>query len=260
MVCNETGAPLSFSYGQPKTQNCTIETLSDELYHLLEYFVHSDVPLSCRVPSYPLSAENAFASTISESADNSASDHERWTPFTIALQGTLQLSHLHIHTHINALFHTASDEDSIPEYLKNKNKKLRKDTSHLIGTAAYSLPAPNTPSNPGLNLEGTKIVRNEPLVLTFNVGWIEGAVLPGMAGKPVMKLTDHNIGFSLLSFFAIAASGGVGAMLMLVYERRKSGRAGYGVLPMASNGGLVRSQSGYGGYGGYSTSSMGKRD
>lgn len=145
---------------------------------------------------------------------------------------------------MNALFHTDSAKTSNSE-------------SYLIASTAYSLPN-STSSEPA---EGSKIVRNEPVVLTFNVGWIDGAVLPGMVGRPVMKVTDHSVGLSLLSFFALAASAGVGAMAMLVYERRKSGRSaiyGNGLLGGNVGNGAAR-PSGYGGYGGFS-SSPGKRD
>ena len=226
------------------TQTCTILDLPDELYHLLEFFVHSDVPLTCRVPSYPISSDSiSIPSSIS---DGAAESQEQWTPFTIALQGTLQLSHLHLHTSINVLFHTSQDA-----------VKVRDKTSHLIASTAYSLP---NSTDPDLPAEGTKIIRNEPLVLTFNVGWIDGAVLPGMVGRPVLGVKDHNIGFSLLSFFALAASAGVGAMGMLVYERRKKASAKYGNGLLGGNigNGTVR-MNGYGGYGGY-TSSTGKRD
>jgi hypothetical protein len=129
--------------------------------------------------------------------------------------------------------------------------------SHLIASTAYSLPNISA-SAPA---EGTKIVRNEPVVLTFNVGWIDGAVLPGMVGRPVLGVKDHSLGFSLLSLCALAASAGVGAMAMLVYERRKSGRSGVygnGILGGNVGNGMPRT-SGYGGYGGY-TNSLGKRD
>jgi hypothetical protein len=236
-TCNETALPLSFSYATPQTQTCTIDILPDELYHLIEFFVHSDVPLACRIPSSPLSPETVL--------DTEDSAKQAWTPLTIALQGTLQLSHLHLHTNINALFHTS------PDVLGTKDS-----TSHLIAATAYSVPN-TTLSAP---VEGMKILRNEPLVFTFNIGWIDGDVLPGMVGRPVAKITDHSVGFSLLSFFALAASGGVGAIGMLVYERRKSGRAGAmnGILPNVNGVGRTTGYGGYGGYGSYSTT--GKRD
>lgn len=256
LQCNETSSPLSFAYGTPQTVTCTIETLSDEFYHLLEYFVHSDVPLSCRVPSRPLSASDHLntASHSSDPGSNAAADSAKWTPLTIALQGTLQLSHLHLHTNINVLFHTVDEDIKLP----SSKSMLYEDPSHLIASTAYSLPDPNTVP------EGTKITRNEPLVFTFNVGWIPGAILPGMVsadtGKMYMGVTTHRTGFSLLSFFAVLGSGGTGALLMLLYERRKSGRANMnGILP--TNGYTAPGRTGYGGYGGYGGySGPGKRD
>jgi hypothetical protein len=237
-TCNETSLPLTFAYGTPQTQTCTIDIL-DELYHLLEFFVHSDVPLTCRIPSFPLSPDT---SSVLDAGD--AATRQTWTPLTIALQGTLQLSHLHLHTNINVLLHTS------PDLLGSKDS-----TSHLIASTAYSVPN-TTASAPE---DGAKILRNEPLTFTFNIGWIDGDVLPGMVGRPVARITDHSLGFSLLSLCALAASGGVGAIGMLVYERRKSGRSGgvNGILPNVN--GVGRS-TGYGGYGGYGSYNTGKRD
>ncbi|KAI1618664.1 hypothetical protein EDD37DRAFT_623373 [Exophiala viscosa] len=249
-TCNETNQPLSFLYNTPQTQTCTIESLPDELYHLFEFFVHSDVPLSCRIPSHPLSQEELGITSSLPEVGGTGAEKDLWTPFTIALQGTLQLSHLHLHTNINVLFHMSQDtEDS-----------KAPASSHLIASTAYSLPNVSA-SAP---IEGTKIVRNEPVVLTFNVGWIDGAVLPGMVGRPVLGVTNHSLGFSLLSFCAVAAAAGVGAMAMLIYERQKSGRSGVygnGLLGGNVGNGMPRT-SGYGGYGGYGgyTNSVGKRD
>ena len=237
-TCNETSLPLAFPYATPQSLTCTIDALPDELYHLFEFFVHNDVPLTCRIPTYPLTHENtpAFDTGVKKEGLD-----ETWTPFTIALQGTLQLSHMHLHTSINVLFHTSDNET---------------EPSHLVASTAYSLPN----SSETASREGTKIVRFEPLVLDFNVGWIDGAELPGMVGRPVMGVTSHRIGFSLLSFFAVAASAGVGAMGMLVYERKKSGRSGYGNGILGGNVGPGTARTtGYGGYGNYS-SGVGKRD
>jgi hypothetical protein len=169
-----------------------------------------------------------------------------WSPLTIALQGSLQHSHLHLHTTINVLFHTSADSNT---------------PSHLIAAAAYSLP---NLTDPMLPLEGTKVIRTEPLSFTFEVGWIDGAILPGMVGRPVIGVKDHGLGFSLLTFFALAASAGVGAMGMMIWERRKSGRSMNGLLPTVggargmSGGG---NGTGYGGYGGYATGyGPGKKD
>ena len=222
--CNETASSLAFAYGEPASLTCTIDNLEDELYHLLEFYVHNDVPLSCRVPSFPLSAPPSESKDVSFESDIVKAN--QWTPLTIALQGTLQLSHLHIHTSINVLLHSS------PE-------------SHLIAATAYSLPniTKQTPYP-----EGSKIIRGEPVIFTFNVGWIDGTILPGMVGKPLQRVTDHGIGFFLLCVFGCLASAGVGGMAMMQYERRKwRGTKGIdGIL--GANGGR---SNGYGGYGGY---------
>jgi hypothetical protein len=173
---------------------------------------------------------------------------DAWTPLTIALQGTLQLSHLHLHTSINALFHTNIDEGALSS------------SSHIIASTAYSLP---NLTDPSLSSEGTKVFRTEPLVFTFNVGWIDGDILPGMVGRPLVGVKDHGVGFILLSFFALAASAGIGAMGMMIWERRKSGRSMNGLPPIGVKGmGIngMNGHSGYGGYGGYGVYGTGKRD
>ncbi|PNY28786.1 Uncharacterized protein TCAP_01289, partial [Tolypocladium capitatum] len=50
-VCNETGKPLEFQYGTEAEINCTIAFVSDPFFHLLEFYIHSDAPLSCRLPA-----------------------------------------------------------------------------------------------------------------------------------------------------------------------------------------------------------------
>jgi hypothetical protein len=224
-TCNETSLPLAFPFNTPQTQLCTIDALPDELYHLFEFFVHSDVPLTCRVPTYPFSPSSNPFDTQGSKKDVSA-DLDTWTPFTI-----------------NVLFHTSNSTLEPP---------------HLLASTAYSLPN----SSSSAAREGTKIMRFEPLVLIFNVGWIDGTVLPGMVGRPVLGVKDHSVGFSLLSFFALMASAGVGAIGMLVYERKKSGRSGgygNGILGGNIGSGSAARNTGYGGYGGYS-SGVGKRD
>lgn len=140
------------------------------------------------------------------------------------------------------------------------------DRARLLAATAYSLPNTSTAAP----REGSKIFRNEPLTFTFNVGWVEGTLLPGMAGgsggRPVLLgVRDHGVGLTLFSFFALAAAAGVGAMAMLVYERRKSGRTMNGLLGGNKGGGGVgnggaRVGNGYGGYGGYGGYASGKRD
>ena len=232
-VCNETGVSLFFAYGEPTTQTCTIDSLDDDLYHLLEFYVHNDAPLACRIPSYPLSSSPSNKKDASSIAD--ASPSTQWTPLTFALQGTLQLSHIHLHTSINVLLHSSP-------------------SNSLIAGTAYSLPniTTETPSP-----EGSKVIRGEPLTFTFNIGWIDGTVLPGMMGRPLPRVRDHGIGFFFLCVFACLASAGVGGIAVMQFERRKwnKGKAMDGLL--GANTARTNGYSGYGGYGGYSS---GKRD
>lgn len=61
MTCNETGRPLELYFGIEKghhTQlillrslfltlsdiNCTLESIDDPLFHLLEFYIHNDAP------------------------------------------------------------------------------------------------------------------------------------------------------------------------------------------------------------------------
>lgn len=48
-TCKETGKPLSFHYGVSEDIECSI-SFTDELYHLLQLYVHEDAPFSCRIP------------------------------------------------------------------------------------------------------------------------------------------------------------------------------------------------------------------
>ena len=212
------------------------------------------MPLTCRVPSYPLLKRVATVHTyepsakVDESGVVGAGSGGAWTPLTVALQGTLQLSHLHLHTSVNVLFHTSVDavDSSSP--------------SHLIASIAYSLPHLTDPS---LSTEGTKVLRTEPLAFVFKVGWVDGDVLPGMVGRPITGVRNHGVGFTLLSFFALAASAGLGAIGMMIWERRKGGRIMNGLPPIGIRGIGLNGHSGYGGhsgYRGYGGYGVGKRD
>jgi hypothetical protein len=52
-VGNETCKPLEFYYGIETEQNCTTAMTSNPFFHLLEFYIHSTAPLSCRLPSRP---------------------------------------------------------------------------------------------------------------------------------------------------------------------------------------------------------------
>lgn len=296
-ICNETSEPLSLPFAEPTHLTCTIDALTDDLYHLLEYYVHNDAPLSCRVPTYPQSSSSDYTDeTETALADKGK---EAWTPLTIALQGTLQLSHIHIWTDINVLMHhsplTPSSEDD----------ESTTPPGAILAAAAYSIP-PNqivSPANKEQKnaIEGTKIIRSEPLTFTFHVAWIEGADVLALssAASTMMaaKVSPIGIGFlnSLFWMLLVFAAAGVGAIGALQWERRGGAnfvrrRGGFGLgsggggsmwkgqslLGMDSKGngaskgfgagpgGIGASTSngygGYGGYGGYSSGMTGKRD
>ncbi|CAG7917591.1 unnamed protein product [Penicillium olsonii] len=292
-TCNETTRPLSFRYGISETITCTIPSLSDELYHLLEFYVHSDVPMTCRVPTAPLTAsaephaskdeKSGEADTLSALADNGPP----FTPLTIALQGTLQRSHLHIWTDMNVVMHNMASDAAAEQ--KTNNGAQSGQPGFAVGGTAYSTPEfDNTGKMPKLDEEeepvalaqaarepwtaghGTKVVRGEPLTFSFHVAWLEGG---DSIGWPVRPATDSWLALatgtgkgsgsfiSKLVFFFMAAS--VGALVALYWERKGGrtrspwhgdgllggtpARGGKGPGVTFGNGGKA---NGYGGYAG----------
>ncbi|KGO77037.1 hypothetical protein PITC_005620 [Penicillium italicum] len=261
VTCNETARPLSLHYGISETITCTIDSLSDELYHLLEFYVHSDVPMTCRVPTAPLTpsagaAEHADkdsdqksgeADTLSALADNGPP----FTPLTVALQGTLQLSHLHIWTDMNVVMHNMASDAAAEQSSKTRSGQSGQP-GFVVGGIAYSTPEfDNTGKNVKLDEDeepvalsqaarepwtaghGTKVVRGEPLTFSFHVAWLEGGASIGWPVRPPSnswlalatgsKKSSGSL-FSKLVFFVMAAS--VGALVALFWER--SGGRGRG--------------------------------
>ncbi|KAL5343877.1 hypothetical protein BJX70DRAFT_2107 [Aspergillus crustosus] len=255
-TCKETSSPLALRYGVTETVNCTIDSLPDELYHLLEYYVHSDVPMTCRVPTAPLSTtSNTNPDTKSDDQDAAAEGEEGttlsvleddgppYTPITFALQGTLQKSHLHIWTDMNVLAH------NIPQ-LSASGKRKKNKQGYIVAGTAYSVPefefsllrgkggddAKKEPSaekeasavseaakEPWTAGHGTKVIRGEPLTFTFHVSWIEGGSGIGWPSRGSSS-SSSMFGwlFSKLFFFGLAAS--VGAVAALYWERNGGGR------------------------------------
>lgn len=204
-TCNETSLPLALRYGVTETVNCTVDSLPDELYHLLEYYVHSDVPMTCRVPTVPLASSGTGSEHEKHEKHEDHEDHESvldgdpaYTPLTFALQGTLQRSHLHMWTDMNVLVHNIASESSSK---KSKSKKKQKvSPGYVVAGTAYSLPEFDNTSlqkstsslstrekkekavvamfdaarEPWTAGHGTKIIRGEPLTFTFYVSWVEG--------------------------------------------------------------------------------------
>ncbi|KAL3470155.1 hypothetical protein BJX99DRAFT_251420 [Aspergillus californicus] len=268
-TCKETSFPLALRYGASETVNCTIDSLPDELYHLLEYYVHSDVPMTCRVPTAPLDvpvssapdnkdAEEGEGNTLSVLNENGPP----YTPITFALQGTLQKSHLHIWTDMNVLAH------SIPQIplSSKKNKKGKEQQGYIVAGTAYSVPEFEDKSTaktakedkdksdeekeasavseaarePWTAGHGTKVIRGEPLTFTFHVSWIEGARGIGWPSRDISTSGSSGAGwfFTKVVFFVLAAS--VGALVALYWERNQGGRRrgwkGDGILGVPAMG------------------------
>lgn len=294
-TCNETNRPLAFHYGISESLTCTVSALPDELYHLLEYYVHSDVPLTCRVPTEPLEPVAVVPTAGQEKPGEGKTEGEggvdvlrhsgpAYTPLTFSLQGTLQTSHLHLWTDMNVLVH------SIPSRTgKGQGKKGKKEgPGYVVAGTAYSVPefdgsvlgdgltssssreedeeaavaaAARDPWTAG---HGTKVIRGEPLSFTFHVRWVEGG---GAIGWPRRGDDEDGEGsgvaafFSKLFFFALAAS--VGGMAALYFERRRrAGWRGDGILGVPPRGkGSVGISYGNGGkmngYGGFSSAASG---
>ena len=148
--------------------NCTIPTLPDRLFHLLEFYIHNDAPLSCRLPSRPAT---------------SALNTPEYTHLQFALTGTLQLSHLHINPSINMLLHTTASETSEAD-------------SEILAATAYSLPSIASTQ---------RLVIGDPLPLQLSVRWYTSKVLPASTSK-VSGLGGHvhlsTVIYCLLSFGA----------------------------------------------------------
>lgn len=231
-TCNETGRPLELTFGIEKDINCTIDFIDDAFFHILEFYVHSDAPLTCRIPTRPLPSaalKQEYEGATKDMTEGQGSLSDVYTPMIVALTGTLQLSHLHVSTSLNVLVHAAP-------------KSVAPGT--IAAATAYSI-SREPPS---------RIVIGDSLPLRFSVRWYPTTSLPsgwtGMGG---------HLTFSTLVYCLISA--GASAAICLAYFRgvelpRRLKSHGKDRIGGMERGGL----GGYGianGYGGYG---IGKRD
>ncbi|RMZ73486.1 Phosphoglucose isomerase (PGI) [Pyrenophora seminiperda CCB06] len=157
-VCAETQAPLHLSFGREGEINCTIPFITDEFFHLLEFYIHNDAPLSCRIPSKPL-PPSVYETTYRVSDESTqegvlGSQSNMYTPLVIALAGTLQLSHLHVGNYLNLLVHASP-------------KSVSKGT--VDAATAYSVSS---------RTRNSKITIGDSLNLQFSVRWYPSTTLP----------------------------------------------------------------------------------
>jgi hypothetical protein len=227
--------------------NCTLDFITDPFFHLLEFYIHNDAPLTCRVPSRPLppspKEEEYKVSDASTQEGALGSQSTLYTPLIIALAGTLQLSHLHIGNYLNLLVHAAP-------------KSVSPGT--IDAAAAYSISA---------HSRNTKVTIGDSLPLQFSVRWYPSTTLPpgwtGYGGHVYMSTLIYCL-LSAGASAAICVAYFRGVELprrLRRYARDKVGQGrfgggGYG-LPTSANGVGGGSGYGYGGYGGYG---LGKKD
>ncbi|QUC20770.1 uncharacterized protein UV8b_05011 [Ustilaginoidea virens] len=212
-VCNETGKPLEFHYGYEGEANCTLDFVSDPFFHLLEFYVHNDAPMSCRLPARPPAQVDIVGETPPP---------REYIPLVFALAGTLQMSHMHISTHMNVLLH------SMPKH------HLRPHDSGVLDSAiAYS-------TSPLSHMQGSqtaRIIPGEPLPLTFSVRWFPTPHLPKTEGKVEWRglggrgFAPGALLHSLVSFAAGVLVAGL-YTLGVVLPRRLRARSMGGATPL----------------------------
>lgn len=206
--------------------NCTLKAIDDPLFHLLEFYIHNDAPLTCRIPTHPLTSPQ-----ISPTATSSTNDD--YIPLIFALSGALQLSHLHISSNLNVLLHTS------PE--------LATQDADILAATAYS--------SPSLSSASTRIVIGDPLPLQLSVHWYSTPTLPpSTTGKAGLGGHVH---FSTVVYCFLSA--GVGVAVSLAYFRgielpNRLRRYGKDRMGGERGGGYAFPGSGMNGYG------TGKRD
>ncbi|KAF1813242.1 hypothetical protein P152DRAFT_513504 [Eremomyces bilateralis CBS 781.70] len=243
-ICKETGRPLELLYGVDTTINCTLDFISDSLFHLLEFYVHNDAPLTCRLPTRPLPSLSPPSSTDKGVPDSgphdlppppdSASrpntgigaDDPLYTPLLVALTGTLQLSHLHVSNHLNLIVHTAhgalSPSTSPPPNTNTpQRRKGAKDGLITAATAYSSPPFPHTDSS------NAKLVIGDELTLRFTVRWYGGAL-------PVDGASGTRVSWAGCLYY-LAVGAGFGGGVVFAWLRR--GKRAGPILAMYGGGG-----------------------
>lgn len=218
--CKETSSPLEFHYGVEGEVNCTIPMIDDPFYHLLEFYIHNDAPLSCRLPARP----RQHATIVGEKLPD-----QEYIPLVFAMAGTLQKSHMHISTHMNVLLHSTP-----------KRHIHHHDSGVLDSAISYS-------TSPLSHMEGSaskRLIIGEPLPLMFSVRWFPTPALPKTEGKVEWSgLGGHiyasTFFYSVVSFIAGIVLSGM-YIMGVILPRRLKGRPLGGATPLGYgvNGGM----------------------
>ena len=286
-TCNETNRPLELFYGiesgialeftsyslgvppellysfssvanriSPAEINCTLAAIDDPLFHLLEFYVHNDAPLTCRIPTRP----NPYSSPSAKSTSNKDQKQapislepgpDDYIPLVFALSGKLQLSHLHVSPNLNVVFHTSFPRNKKEKEQRKENRRkglIEEDEGAILAATAYSTPS--------LTSSSIRIIIGDPLALRLNVHWYASPDLPPST-TPTSYLLGEHVHFSTLAYCLLSAGGG--AMGALAYfrgvELPKRIRR-YGKERMGGERGYAFPGNGWGGGGGIG----GKRD
>lgn len=88
LTCAETGRPLELKYLSEEPLNCTVKAISDDIFHLWEFYIHNDSPLACRVPARPQSGDRHITGDVGVEAGE-------WIPF-----GTILYIYIYMLIHI----------------------------------------------------------------------------------------------------------------------------------------------------------------
>lgn len=216
-ICNETGRSLELLYGVESEINCTLPIIDDPLFHLLEFYIHNDAPLTCRIPSRPAAASSPPFAPEDKKKDTSQqpisieTQPDDYIPLIFALSGTLQLSHLHICPRLNVVLHT-----SIAHTKKEQAQRSEKRRKGLADDEEGAIIAATAYSTPSLTSASTRIIIGDPLALRLNVHWYSTPDLPPSTTATRYLMGEH-VHLSTLVYCFLSAGGG--AMGALAYFR-----------------------------------------
>ena len=227
-LCNETQRPLEFHYGVEAELNCTIPMVDDPFFHLLEFYLHADAPLACRLANRPA----PHIETVGERPYK-----PEYVPLVFALAGTLQMSHLHVATHLNVLLHSSPKHHIHPHDSGVLDSGVAYSTSplgHKIHQAGGS--AADESSSVQAISEAVRLIIGDPLPLTFSVRWFPTPSLPKTEGRVEWSGMGNHLGpstvfYSLVSFIAGAIVAGA-YFFGTVLPRRLKGRSLGGATPL----------------------------
>ncbi|ERS97566.1 uncharacterized protein SPSK_03525 [Sporothrix schenckii 1099-18] len=229
-VCNETQKPLEFHYGIEGEVNCTIPLVTDPFFHLLEFYLHADAPLMCRLANRP----PPHIETIGERPYT-----PEYVPLVFALAGTLQMSHLHIASHLNVLLHSTPKHHIHPHDSGVIDSGVAYSTSplgHNVQDGASGEVRSTGGRTAAAAEHSRRLIIGDPLPLSFSVRWFPTPHLPKTEGRVEWSGMGSHIGpstvfYSLVSFLA-------GLIVSAVYffgtvlPKRLKGRGLGGATPL----------------------------